>query len=113
MASISPALVVALACPLLRQVGARVVDGLGHVGEVLLGVEAVNDLNSVGKCSSARFQIPGPIAEHDLARRAFDRCRVADRAHVAHGRAFFCPALSALQIVTSLTRRVLAEPSGC
>ena len=55
----------ASAPPLLCQVGARLVDGLGDVREVLLGVEAVNDLNGVGEVFVGEVPDPlGPIAEH-------------------------------------------------
>ena len=47
-----------------------------------------------------------------LERRAFDRAELADRVDIALGRAFLGPP-SALQIVTSLTSRVLDERSGC
>ena len=97
----------AFARPLLCEVTARGIDGLGHVREVLLGVEAVDDLNRIGKVLVGEVPDPrGPIAEHGLARcaieaaprglthdarredarrrvrvlvrRAFDRSRVAD-----------------------------------
>ena len=59
--------VVTFARPLLRQVGARTIDGLGDVREVLLGVEAVNDLNSVGKVLVGEVpDPPGSIAGHRL-----------------------------------------------
>ena len=49
--------VAALSGPGGGEVGRRAVDGYGDVAEVLFGVEDVHDLDGLGKCSSARFQI--------------------------------------------------------
>ena len=63
----------AFAPPLLCEFTARAVDGLGHVREVLLDVETVNDLNRVGKVLVGEVPDPlGPIAEHGLARRVVE-----------------------------------------
>ena len=43
--------------PLLGEVGAGSIEGLGDLEEMALGVEDVDDLDGTGKCSSARFQI--------------------------------------------------------
>ena len=63
----------AFARPLLCEVSAGAIDGLGHVREVLFGVEAVDDLNRIGKVLVGEVPDPdGPIAEHGLARRALE-----------------------------------------
>ena len=51
--------VVALVRPLLAQVAARPVNGLGHVREVLLGVEAIDDLDGVGEVLAG--DVPDPL----------------------------------------------------
>ena len=45
--------------PLLAQVGARAVDGLGGIGRCCLVVEAVNELNSIGKVLVG--EMPDPL----------------------------------------------------
>ena len=62
----------AFARPLLCEVSAGAIDGLGHVREVLFGVEAVDDLNRIGKVLVGEmFQIqmaPSPSTAWRAAR---------------------------------------------
>ena len=89
--------------PPVGQVGSGAVDGLGDVAQVLLGVEISPISMAPGKCSAARFQPRGAVADDDAGRRvsavlprmdrsevgstAGDRGVVADRPAVPHGAA--------------------------
>jgi len=128
--------VVPPACPRMCQV-ALVRRRLADIREILLGVKQIDDLDSVGKCSSARFQIHLPVAGNRLAcgtvetapfrsrstraanalgTESVSRCAALSIAaeYVTDplsrsGRPLFGSRPSALQTVTSLTSRVLVN----
>jgi hypothetical protein len=68
-------LIVSLARPSLGQVAGGAEDGLGHVGQVLLDVKQVHDLDRAGKHSSARFQIQAAPSPSTTRRRAWSNPR--------------------------------------
>ncbi|PJB46578.1 MAG: hypothetical protein CO108_05560 [Deltaproteobacteria bacterium CG_4_9_14_3_um_filter_63_12] len=126
----------ALVRPLLVQNAVAAIDRLGAVGEVLVDVEAVEDLNGVRELLGGEVPDPrGAVAEDDAARGLLEASRTTRRANSEGSlSASRVAALSiaaeyvlepssrtgtwslsrpsALQTVTSLTSRVFAEPSS-